>query len=62
MAALLRQLALVSESSQVGMSDVLKVSAALQKQASRDLAPIWDVSATVDAFATLEEVPTAIGR
>src|SRR5262245_41929410 len=57
MAALLRQLALVSESNQVGMNDVLKVSAALQKQASRDLAPIWEVSATVDAFATLEEVP-----
>jgi hypothetical protein len=57
MATLLRQLALVSESSQVKTSELLRVAAALQKQASRDLAPIWDVSATVDAFETLEDVP-----
>jgi hypothetical protein len=57
MAALIRQLALVSESPQVPMSDVLLVSAALQKQASRDLGPIWDVVATVDAFEKLEDVP-----
>lgn len=57
MAALIRQVALVSESNLVGTSDLLRVSAALQKQASRDLAPIWEISATVDAFATLEDVP-----
>jgi hypothetical protein len=33
------------------------VSAALQKQATRDLAPIWQVRATVDSFPTLEDVP-----
>ena len=57
MAALVRQVALVSESKSVAMGDLLRVSAALQKQASRDLAPIWEISATVDAFATLEDVP-----
>jgi len=57
MATLLRQLALVSESKRVGMDNLLRVSAALQKQASRDLAPIWEVAATVDAFAKLEDVP-----
>lgn len=57
MAALIRQLALVSESNSVGASDVMKVAAALQKQASRDLAPIWEISATVDAFDRLEDVP-----
>src|SRR5215510_3530129 len=57
MASLLRQLALVSESEQAKTKDLLRVAAALQKQASRDLAPIWDVSATVDAFETLEDVP-----
>ncbi len=57
MSALLLQLALVSESGQVPMKDVMKVAAALQKQATRDLAPIWEVSATVDAFETLEDVP-----
>ena len=53
----LRQLALVSESSSITLPDVMRVSAALQKQASRDLAPIWEVSATVDAFDKLEDVP-----
>jgi hypothetical protein len=57
MASLLRQIALVSESNSVGLPDVTRVSAALQKQVTRDLAPIWDVSATVDAFAKLEDVP-----
>jgi hypothetical protein len=57
MAALIRQLALVSESQQIPDNDVLKVSAALQKQATRDVAPLWDVSATVDTFKALEDVP-----
>jgi hypothetical protein len=57
MATTTRQLALVSQSEQIPDSDVLKVSAALQKQATRDLAPIWDISATVDTFKTLEDIP-----
>lgn len=57
MPALIRQIALVSESQNVPMGDVLKVSAALQKQATRDLGPIWDVAATVDAFEKLDDVP-----
>jgi hypothetical protein len=57
MDTIVRQLALVSESQQIPESDVLKVSAALQKQATRDLAPIWNISATVDAFKALEDVP-----
>ncbi len=57
MSALIRQLALVSQSTKIPNGDVQKVSAALQKQASRDLAPIWDISATVDSFEKLEDVP-----
>jgi hypothetical protein len=53
----IRHVALVSESSRAKMDDLLRVSAALQKQASRDLAPIWEISSTVDAFAKLEDVP-----
>jgi hypothetical protein len=34
------------------------VSAALQKQVVRDLERHWDIVATVDAFANLEDVPT----
>jgi hypothetical protein len=54
---LVRQLALVSETKKVSFSAVSRVGAALQRQATRDLAPIWEVKATVDCFATLEDVP-----
>jgi hypothetical protein len=54
---LIRQTALVSEVAQVSFNEVAKVSAALQKQVMRDFSPIWDIKATVDAFATLEDVP-----
>jgi hypothetical protein len=54
---MLRQLALVSETASVSFSDLTRTSAALQKQATRDFGPIWEVQATVDAFATLEDVP-----
>jgi len=54
---LIRQLALVSDTKKVSFSAVSRVGAALQKQATRDLAPIWQVKATVDSFAKLEDVP-----
>jgi hypothetical protein len=57
MDAIIQQLALVSESKLVEMGDLMRVAAALQKQASRDLAPIWNISATVDAFEKLDDVP-----
>lgn len=57
MATLLRQVALVSEASGISFSDLTRVSAALQKQATRDFGPIWEVQATVDAFQQLEDVP-----
>ena len=50
-------LALVSESSSVALPEVTRVSAALQQQVTRDLSQFWDFQATVDAFATLEDVP-----
>jgi hypothetical protein len=57
MTTLVKHLALISESKRVSLSDVAIVAAALQKQATRDLAPIWEVSATVDAFSRLEDMP-----
>jgi hypothetical protein len=57
MSALIRQVALVSVSPQVSSTTVMQISAALQKQATRDLSPIWEVSATVDAFDQLGQVP-----
>jgi len=55
--ALIRQVALVSLTDMVSPATVMQISAALQKQATRDLGPIWDVSATVDAFQQLVQVP-----
>lgn len=54
---LVQQLALVSESDRVSIEELAVVSAALQKQASRDLRPVWEIEATVDVFARLEDVP-----
>ena len=54
---MLVQVALVSQTSSVSLGELVKVSAALQKQVSRDFAPIWKVNATVDSFATLGDVP-----
>src|SRR5271156_4305824 len=49
--------ALVSDTQAVSFSDIANVSAALQKQVTRDFGPVWDVNATVDAFENLEAVP-----
>jgi len=51
-------LALVSESNRINVSELTIVAAALQKQATRDFGPIWGVAANVSAFAKLEDVPT----
>ena len=51
------QIALVAHTRQADPADVSHVAAALQKQAIRDLAPIWGVAATVDVFPTLRTVP-----
>src|SRR4051794_10131121 len=50
-------LALVSEVEGHDPSDVSRVAAALQRQATRDFLPTWSVRATVDAFPRLEDVP-----
>lgn len=54
---LLHQVAVVSESNRIDFAELATVSAALQKQATRDFGPIWEVSSTVDAFGKLEDVP-----
>jgi hypothetical protein len=53
---LLRQVALISETKHLKPAAVSRVSAALQKQVTRDFAPIWGISATVDAFDKLEDM------
>jgi hypothetical protein len=53
-----RHIALVSESPRVTLGDLLPVGAALQKQVTRDLSPVWNIEATVDCFSTLDSVPS----
>jgi hypothetical protein len=50
-------LALVVEAPQVPGRAVAEIAAAIQRQLVRDVAPIWEVNATIDAFASLEHVP-----
>lgn len=52
-----QHLALVSQSSQVKFGEVAQIAAALQKQITRDFAPLWSVQATIDAFEQLKDVP-----
>jgi hypothetical protein len=54
---LTHHLALVSKTRSIKTSELTKVAAALQKQATRDLGPIWNIDATVDAFEFLKDVP-----
>lgn len=53
----IHQVALVSQSKKIKLSELTKASAALQKQASKDISPIWGVQATVDVFQDLKDVP-----
>jgi len=55
---LTKNLALVSQSHTVSANDLNEVAAALQKQVSRDLAPIWGIKATINVFKNLKSVPT----
>lgn len=57
MSILTANVALVSDSPSVSLSEVTPVAAALQKQATRDFGPLWEVHATVSAFDKLESVP-----
>jgi hypothetical protein len=54
---MLLHIALVSITTEVTLADLAPVSAAIQKQISRDFGPMWNVEATVDAFDKLEDVP-----
>jgi hypothetical protein len=57
MSALIRHVALVSESKAIDHGQVSIVAAALQKQVTRDFGPLWGINGTVDGFDRLESVP-----
>jgi hypothetical protein len=53
----LNQVALVAQTKRIEFSDLTVAAAAIQKQVSRDVGPIWNIDASVDAFASLDDVP-----
>jgi hypothetical protein len=55
--SLTNHVALTVEGGIVPAAELTTVASALSKQVTRDFAPIWNVSATVDAFVRLEDVP-----
>ncbi len=54
---LTQNLALVSTSNQTNAADVAATASAIQKQVTRDLAPIWGIQATVDYFPDMDSIP-----
>lgn len=50
-------IAIVSLTREISIRNLLLVTAAIQKQVTRDFAPIWGISATVDAYSDLTSVP-----
>lgn len=50
-------LGLVSMTPAVSLAEVATASAAIQKQLTRDFGPIWTIEATIDPFATIDDVP-----
>src|SRR6266446_3522812 len=53
-----RNLALVADTKKITPSQLTKVAAALQKQATRDFGHIWEIEVNVSGFAKLEDVPS----
>lgn len=53
---------IVSLSSKIKRSDLMNVSAAIQKQVTRDFGPLWGIQATVSAYERLEDVPLGYWR
>jgi hypothetical protein len=50
-------LAIVSLTKEISTRDLLLVTAAIQKQVTRDFSPIWGFPATIDAFEDLHSIP-----
>ena len=55
-----RRIGIASRSAAVGLRDLIKVAAALNVQATRDLQNIWNISATVTALADPESIELGV--
>jgi len=54
---MLNQVALVAQTNKIALSNLTLVAATLQKQITRDVSPLWNIQASVNAFGSLEDVP-----
>jgi hypothetical protein len=54
---LTRHIAIASATKKIGLAKLRPVAAAIQKQVTRDFAPVWGVPARVDAFGDEKDVP-----
>jgi hypothetical protein len=54
---LIDHVALVSLTRTISTRHLMQVGAAVQKQVTRDVAPLWGIRATVDTFERLEDIP-----
>ncbi len=54
---MLCRIALVSETAMVPTARVNQVAAAISTQVLRDVAPVWGLNTTVDAFESLDQIP-----
>ncbi|HEY4971074.1 MAG TPA: hypothetical protein VII35_14330, partial [Steroidobacteraceae bacterium] len=52
-----KYVALIAEDGKTGLDDLTACAAALQKQVTNDFGPIWNLTAVVSAFASLETMP-----
>lgn len=52
-----RHVAVINQSDNLSSAELAQASAAVQKQVTVDFGPIWEISATVDAFPYLESMP-----
>jgi hypothetical protein len=59
---LIQQIAIVRQTPALPEDEFLEVTAAIQKQVTRDFARVWDVDATVDPFLSLDRVPVGYVR
>lgn len=55
---LTKYIGLISQTRNVPLAQVSQIAAAIQKQLTRDFYPIWQIPASIQAFAQLEDLPT----
>ncbi len=55
-----RRIGIASRSQSVGLRDIVRVAAAINLQASRDLQSVWNISATVTAIADPESIEPGV--